>query len=247
MLCRRWYVLMIVILACRASLLKADEAQPPSSDEFQEDVPPFEEEEVSDLESEGLLDYSQEERRFKFNKYIAFDIGNVNPWQFFGLSLSWSSVPNHVWTAGLGGGKFEITDTHDGTNYQVKFNSRVVNLAYRHYFTDFASFYYEGSGQINFWDGVIRPRGTEESSAEASQTLTSDFSHYGLSMSFKFGYTWFWETWGLDISILQFSRSHLLDETYTNNTKAARENVQEQLQSSHSWAGVNLRIIKKLD
>ncbi|SMF40925.1 hypothetical protein [Pseudobacteriovorax antillogorgiicola] len=198
-------------------------------------------------DDDEILGYTQSELRQSFQSWLSLGFGNVNPWQFLNLSAAWSQGPNMIWVASLGGGNFEFTDTDSkGTSYYIDSKARTLSLGFRHYFTSFGSFYYEVGGQLNTWSGDIRPQGSDSEDDSVTSSLTSDYSHLGMTLGAKLGYSYFWDKWGIEFSLLQMSRSFLLDEAYTNNTAEARDNVKKQVEGASSWSGVNISILYRL-
>ncbi len=204
-------------------------------------------EETSELGSQDLLDLSQYELIRSSKGGIGIGGGANAPWQLYSLSVFWPHSKSRHWNVSIGGGDFTLSSKTGGKTVNIETVSRSFLFSSRHYFTEFAPFFYEPLLGLSFWDGDIRPQGSDSVIDTAASSLSSDFSHRGITLGFKTGIQWwFQDHFVLELAILQFSYSFLIQESYTNNTHDVRQSVREQLQGPVSWSGINLKLAYSL-
>lgn len=174
---------------------------------------------------------------------VGLQLGPGYPWQNLALALQWPTEDGRtMWNIQVGFGDFEITENRQ--SYTFFMESRVLSVwgGYRRFWGDYPLFW-EWYGGTALWNGEIRPRGNEQVTSVATDSLTSDLSHQSVGMGLKLGLFWQWAN-GLfvEYAIVQPGLSKIIREEYTNNTGVARAMSENQIEQFRWWGAINIKV-----
>lgn len=192
---------------------------------------------------QDLLAFTQEELISSHKGGIGLSLGANYPWQHLGISAFLPGFDRQHWNASLGGGTFSLSAKSSGKTVNIETISRNLLFGSQHYVSNLVPIFYEPIVGLSFWEGEIRPQGTDTAGDDTSSSLISDFSLRGLTFGLKTGVQWwFQDNLLLELAIFQISYSLLIQESYTNNTEDVRQSVREQLKGPITWNGVNIKL-----
>ena len=95
-----------------------------------------------------------------------------------------SESGNHYFKVSIGGGDFFMKGNYKDLDYEIDSRSYSVLASYRYYFTEFANFYLEPMGSLNYWFGTTDAGGVDEDNDKAKAIFNN-----------KFKYSWFSDRW----------------------------------------------------
>jgi hypothetical protein len=137
------------------------------------------------------IDHQSVRERHKDYRFgVAAMLGQVKPWQSYGLEVGWMASP--AWYLALYGGQGKISGTGslaDRLSYRATIQSSGGGALARYYLSQFDFINFEGSLSLHRWRGTINSLNTDDA-ATGDRLTAYQFSGKGGSLSLAMNVGW---------------------------------------------------------
>jgi hypothetical protein len=191
------------------------------------------------------LRLSQSEMREDIIYGAAVGVGLHDPWQLASLSALYLIKPDLALPMSVGGGAFEFKGTESKKSYQIDSTAKSLHVGLRKFFTDMFPLYAETGGGYVFWNGRIKPTGSDlnEEEEAVSAKLRSSFDSSGPVISLKIGIQTMWKSGVyIDYCLVGMAKSWVASQTLTRNSSEVTRVVREKISDPIIWGLSNIRV-----
>jgi len=213
--------------------------------------PPAAKDDTDDLDSKEPVPEINEDRELSLSSVeilgqstlgAAVGLGVVQPRQLASLTTHFNFRPGFYLLQGVGAGAWEMDGEEGSKRYRVSGTAKGVNFGGRYFFTSIAAFYADAALSYLFWQGDVKPVGTDESATSAVvDKLNSGFSASGPVLSSRFGWMRVWENgFFIDYCIFGAAKPLLVSTTYTRSSAETKAAVRRELEKPMIWGLVNI-------